>query len=92
MERLERHCGRARNFEENYVRFNAAAGGYEIELIALRGHQAQVDRWLIQYLLEQPELSKEYEQLKRRYAFSRREYQRQEDKFFRRVVAAIPDN
>jgi GrpB-like predicted nucleotidyltransferase (UPF0157 family) len=89
--KLEGVYGEPGNCQENYVRFNDSLSDHEIEVIVLRGYEAVVDRRLADYLLEHPELLREYEQLKRNYAFSRREYQRQKDRFFRRVVASIPD-
>jgi GrpB-like predicted nucleotidyltransferase (UPF0157 family) len=76
---------------EDYARFNDSAEGYEIEIILLRGYEADVDRALHAYLPKHPELLAEYERIKRAYAYSRREYQRQKDRFFARVVAMIPD-
>jgi GrpB-like predicted nucleotidyltransferase (UPF0157 family) len=90
--RLESRCGKAGNVEENYVRFNSALAGYEIEIIVLKGDRAEVDRMLTEYLLRHPELLKEYERLKRKYGFSRREYQIRKDRFFRRVVAEFPED
>jgi len=89
LKRLESCYGKAGNIEENYVRFNSTLDGYEIEIIVKRGYEVEVDRKLTAYLLEHPELLEEYEELKRRYAFSRREDQIQKGRFFRRVVAAI---
>ena len=87
--RLESRYGQAGNVEENYVRFNSMLAGYDVEIIVLMGYRAEVDQKLTGYLLQHPELLKEYEQLKSRYAFSRREYQIQKDRFFRRVVADL---
>jgi GrpB-like predicted nucleotidyltransferase (UPF0157 family) len=87
--RLESQYGQAGNVEENYARFNSEFAGYEVEIIVLMGYRAEIDRKLTEYLLQHPELLKEYEQLKSKYAFSRREYQIQKDKFFRRVVADL---
>jgi hypothetical protein len=90
--KLEDVYGEPGNRQENYVRFNDFFGDYEIEVIVLRGYHATVDRRLADYLLGQPELLQEYVRLKERYSYSRREYQRQKDRFFQRVVAAIPDS
>jgi GrpB-like predicted nucleotidyltransferase (UPF0157 family) len=91
LERLEDFCGQAGNVEENYVRFNDAVDEYEIEIIVLRGYEARVDKRLTEYLMGHTELLGEYEKIKRRYAYSRREYQRAKDRFLRAVVEMIPD-
>jgi GrpB-like predicted nucleotidyltransferase (UPF0157 family) len=89
---LTRRYGPAPCVEQNYARFNDSAEGHEIEIILLRGYEAEVDRALHAYLPEHPELLAEYEHIKRTYAYSRREYQRQKDRFFTRVIAMIPDS
>lgn len=51
--------------------------------------QRYIDQKLTAYLLAHPKLLKKYEEVKRKYSYSRREYQIQKDKFLRRVVAEI---
>jgi GrpB-like predicted nucleotidyltransferase (UPF0157 family) len=80
------------SLEANFARFNHEADGFEIEIILLRGYEALVDRKLHAYLREYPELCREYEQVKRRYCYSRREYQRQKDIFLRRVIEMMPED
>ena len=91
LERLEGCCGQAGNAEENYVRFNDAVGEYEIEVIVLRGHEARVDKRLTAYLSGHAELLGEYEEIKRKHAYSKREYQRAKDRFLRAVVEMMPE-
>lgn len=38
-----------------------------------------------------PKILREYEKVKQQYAYSKREYQIQKDKFFRKVITMIPD-
>jgi GrpB-like predicted nucleotidyltransferase (UPF0157 family) len=87
--RLESRYGQAGNVEENYVRFNSMLAGCDVEIIVLMGYRAEVDQKLTGYLLQHPELLKEYERLKSRCAFSRREYQIQKDRFFRRIIVDL---
>ncbi len=65
--------------------------GYEIEFIVLRGDEAELDHKLHAYLQAHPDVLAQYEQVKRDYAFSRREYQRHKDQFFAGVIAIIPE-
>jgi GrpB-like predicted nucleotidyltransferase (UPF0157 family) len=88
---LEDSYGPPGNVEPDYARFNDSLGGFEIEIIVLRGYSAVLDHRLASFLAQRPDLLAEYEQVKRQYAFSRREYQRQKDCFFARVVAMMPD-
>lgn len=63
------------NVEEDYVRFNDVCGNFEVEMIVLKGEEAKQDILLHEYLLKNPKLLKEYERVKRKYAYSKREYQ-----------------
>ena len=91
LKELASHLGEPGEVEENYARFNDLFREHEIEIILLKGYDAQVDRKLTEYLICRPEVLRDYEDLKRKWAFSKREYQRQKDRFFRGVVRAIPD-
>jgi hypothetical protein len=89
LEMLKNHFGEAGNVEENYVRFTDTVQDREIEIIVMRGHEAEVDHRLTEFMINHPGWLKEYEQLKSRYSYSKREYQRQKDLFFRKVVSMI---
>lgn len=79
------------NLENEYARFNDNSEGFEIEVILMTGHSAVVDQKLNEYLKSNPALLKEYEEVKRKWPFSKREYMVQKDKFLRGVVAQIPN-
>lgn len=91
IDKLKSHFGKVDNEEENYARFNDDYEGFEIEVILMRGKDAEIDKRLTEYLKTHPKLLKEYESIKYKYAFSKKEYMIQKDKFFRRVVAEIPE-
>jgi len=90
LERLINHYKGVGCLEKNYARFNDRFEGFEIEVIVLRGREATVDKKLTKYLLSHPEILKRYEELKKKYSFSHREYQIQKDKFLRKLVRQIP--
>lgn len=92
LEKLTNHYKGAGRLEKNYARFNDEFDEFEIEVILLKGYEATVDRKLTKYLKTHPEILKDYVKVKKRYSFSKREYQIQKDKFLRRVVSQIPDN
>jgi GrpB-like predicted nucleotidyltransferase (UPF0157 family) len=92
LERLVNYYKGIGCFEKNYARFNDKLGGFEIEVIMMKGHEATVDKKLTKYLLANPEILKRYEKLKGKYSFSKREYQIQKDKFLRRMMSKIPDD
>lgn len=88
---LSSKYGPPENVEKDYVRFNSIYGGYEIEIIILKGHEAKVDLALTEYLINHPGLLKEYENVKKTSSFSKREYQIQKNKFLSKVIEMIPD-
>lgn len=92
VEILESICGKAQNTEDGYVRLNDTAEGYEIEVIVLAGYAARIDIRLTEYLLEHRGLLTQYERLKERHAYSKRAYQQEKDRFFRTIVAMIPED
>jgi len=92
LEKLINHYQGVGCLEKNYARFNDELDEFEIEVIIMKGHEATVDKRLTKYLLVNPEILKEYEVLKEKYSFSRREYQIQKDKFLRGVVSQIADD
>lgn len=83
---LKKHFGKVDNLEENYARFNDKFMNFEIEVILLRGHDATVDKKLTEYLKKSPGDLKDYEKVKRKYSFSKREYMVQKNKFLQRIV------
>lgn len=72
--------------EENFVNINTEYRSIEVEIILLRGHDAEVNRALMDYLHTHPDACADYVVLKRRYASSRREYYRQKHRFFCGII------
>ena len=91
VEKLESYFGSPENTEVDYARFNTLKNGFEIEIILQKGESARVDIALTEYLMSHPKLLKRYENLKRSYSFSKREYQIQKDRFLRNIIDSIPD-
>lgn len=79
------------NLEKDYARFNDTSNGFEVEVILLTGHSAAVDQKLNEFLKSKPGLLKEYEEVKRKSAFSKRQYMVQKDNFLREIIRRIPD-
>lgn len=89
---LKNHYGKIGNLRKNYARFNDVFNGFEIEVIVQKGREAEVDIKLTKFLKERPDLLKEFVKIKKKYAYSKREYQIQKDKFLRKVIRAIPED
>jgi GrpB-like predicted nucleotidyltransferase (UPF0157 family) len=90
---LSKEFGEPETVEENYIRFNEIykESEKEVEIILLKGREAEVDIKLHKYLIENPNLLEEYEEVKKKYCFSKREYQRQKNIFLNKVIGEIPD-
>jgi hypothetical protein len=88
---LTRHFGSLGNLEDDYARFNDVHDNFEIEIILMRGYTAVLDQKLHQFLANRSDLLAQYLQVKQQFSYSKREYYRQKDLFFRRLIALIPD-
>jgi GrpB-like predicted nucleotidyltransferase (UPF0157 family) len=75
--------------EENFVNINTEYRSIEVEIILVRGHDAEVNRALMDYLHRHPDACAEYVRIKRRYASSRREYYRQKHLFFCGIIEQL---
>ncbi|MCL5004118.1 MAG: GrpB family protein [Patescibacteria group bacterium] len=91
VEAVRVHFGNPQNVESDYVRFNTRSGGFEVEIILQNGDSAKVDLALTNYLKTHPQALKEYGNIKKKFAYSKREYQIQKDKFLRAVVRSLPE-
>ena len=83
---LKTYFGAVDNLEENYARFNDIFESFEIEVILLKGQDALVDKKLTEYLINSPAVLKEYEKLKKKYSYSKREYMIQKNNFFEEII------
>jgi len=89
---LTHFFGRPESKEKNYVRFNFLSKKTEVEIIVLKGREGYVDLKLHEYLLSHPTLLKEYESVKIKYAYSKREYNFRKNEFLRMVEKMIPED
>lgn len=92
LEILTRRFGKPENLENEYARFNDVREETEVELIVLQGSQAKGDIKLHEHLIGHPEILKEYEKLKLKYSFSKREYMRQKNAFLENIVEELSDD
>ncbi len=88
---LKCHFGNPGHVEPDYARFNAMETDQEIEIIVMRGRQAEIDQRLQTYLLTHRKVLQEYEQIKAQFSFSKREYQKQKDGFLEKVISILDD-
>jgi len=86
IETLTTYFGKVDNLEKNYARFNDCFEGFEIEVVLFKGYDATIDKRLTEYLKNSPEVLREYEKLKYKYAYSKKEYMIQKNKFLEAIV------
>ena len=89
LDKLLAFYGEARVIEKTFAAFNLECNGFPIEISLMKGHQIKVDKALTTYLLNNPKSLAEYENLKKQYCFSKREYLIQRDKFFRSIINSL---
>lgn len=81
--------GEPRAYDNKFAAFYLNESGYEVEFSLVKGHEAKVDLLLTQTLLDRPDLVQEYENLKKKYCYSKREYLYQRSKFFKRILKSL---
>lgn len=89
LDKLTSFYGKARVIEKTFAAFYIEKDGFEIEISLMRGHQIKVDKALVNHFLTSSASLVEYENLKRKYSYSKREYLIQRDKFFRKIIGSI---
>lgn len=83
------HFGNPDAFGDEFAAFNLSDGNYKIEISLMKGRQRIVSKALTNFLLQHPQIVKDYEELKQKYCYSKREYLIQRDKFFREIIKKI---
>jgi GrpB-like predicted nucleotidyltransferase (UPF0157 family) len=88
-EKLLAVFGTAGSDEPEFVRFDDALEGREIELmIKLAGSEGErLEQGVLERLRSDPRARERYVELKQRYAYSKREYYRQKERFFGELLA-----
>ena len=86
---LTKEFGKPENTMKDYARFNDYLRNEEVEIILLKGDEAVRDIKLHKYLLKHQNSLKEYVALKRKYCFSKREYQKQKHAFLNQIIERL---
>lgn len=58
----------------------------------MKGYEAKLDKEITKYLIENKKLLKEYGDIKKKYCYSKKQYQIQKNKFFQKVIRMIPED
>lgn len=89
---LENKFGKAGHTEEDFIRLNHKIDGFEVEIVQLKGIPGKMNKATFKYFKLHPDACKEYEALKKKYHYSKREYQIQKDRFFAKFVSKLPED
>ena len=65
--------------------------GHRIEIIALRGHRAKINKAIMVALESDKALLKRYEELKFKYAYAKKDYYYQKNQFFYELLRSLPE-
>jgi hypothetical protein len=74
---------------EDFAVFNDLAGGYDVEIIPMRGDAALRNQAIMKYWRSDPAALRAYEQGKLEHAYSKREYYRWKDEHIARIVEKL---
>jgi hypothetical protein len=80
------------NIDRDIAIFNEEFFGDDIEVVLMKGRTSKIDIALHKYLKLNKSLLIQYTELKYRFCTSKRTYQYQKDKFFRKIIKSIPEN
>jgi GrpB-like predicted nucleotidyltransferase (UPF0157 family) len=86
LERLKVIYGVPAATGRDFAAFNLEEEKYQIEISLMKGYQIKVDKALTKFFLTNKDALKEYENLKKKYCFSKREYLIQRDKYLREII------
>ncbi len=76
---------------KDFAAFQFEDHKYEIEVSIMKGYEVKVDLKLTDFLLNNPKMLNEYELLKKKYCYSKREYVVQRDRFMRKIIKNLND-
>jgi len=89
---LKNKYGNPVNLDNEFARFKIRTEIYKFSIHVYRGHEGEVVKKMTEYMINNPDLIKEYTDLKEKYCFSQKEYQYQKNTFLEKVIKQIPDN
>ncbi len=89
--KLSFRFGKPEVVEKNYARFNDIydKNEEEVEIILLKGYEAELDIRLHEFLVSRPDLLEQYVSIKKKYCYSKKEYQIQKNNFLNNVISMI---
>src|SRR5579885_1452652 len=86
IEKLENTYGKMEVLEKDYAQFHDEFQNYDIKVMLFKGYAAQVNRKLHDFFLSHPKVLKQYEDLKKRFAYSQRDYQKEKQEFLNDII------
>lgn len=90
IDNLVKIYGPLEQLEESYGRVNTIIDNVEVEIILLKDGEADVDIKLHRYMMSHPEILKNYEKLKVKNCYSKRQYMIAKNEFLTDIIEKIP--
>lgn len=86
---LKSKYGEPVNLDNEFARFKIRGEVYKFSIHVYCGYEGEVVKKMTEYMTDNPDLIKEYSELKGKYCFSQKEYQYQKNAFLEKVIERI---
>lgn len=90
--KLEENFGKMEEVESDFAEFHDEFQDYTVKVMLFKGHVAKVNRKLHDFFLNHPDALKRYEELKKKFSYSRRDYQEQKQEFINDIIEELPED
>jgi GrpB-like predicted nucleotidyltransferase (UPF0157 family) len=77
--------------EQDFAEFHHEVQGRSIKVMILSGYAATVNKKMYDFFLNHPDMTKKYEDMKRRFSHSEQEYQEQKQEFLNEIIEELPE-
>jgi len=89
---LTKKFGEPGHAEPDFIGFNDKRKNFDVEIIEIRGAPWKMNKAMHKYFSTHPKACREYEEVKKKYSYSKRDYQIHKDRFFARIAEKLPED
>jgi len=89
---LKNKHGEPFNLDSEFARFKIREEIYKFSIHVYCGYEGEVVKKMTKFMISNPNLIEDYQNMKEKYCFSQKEYQYQKNVFLNKVIESIPDN
>lgn len=77
--------------EHEFAQYIDNYQGYKIDLLLMKGHTARVNKHIYDFFIKHPDIAQKYEAIKKKFSYSKQEYQKQKTEFINDIVEELPE-